>query len=118
MEKPNTIAAFIRAFHLQSKFFIALGVCVVFFAISFRLPLIFPLAQTLLVALMALTVTDLVLLFGSKGKLVAQRKTGKMLSLGDSNNLSLHVTNEMPLALKLSIYDELPISLQRRDFAI
>ncbi|MFT4779780.1 MAG: hypothetical protein ACJAU0_000652 [Flavobacteriales bacterium] len=118
MEKPNTIAAFIRAFHLQSKFFIALGVCVVFFAISFRLPLIFPLAQTLLVALMALTVTDLVLLFGSKGKLVAQRKTGKMLSLGDRNSLSLHVTNEMPLALKLSIYDELPISLQRRDFAI
>jgi len=118
MEKPNAIVAFIRSFHLHSKFFIALGVCVVFFAISFGLPLIFPLAQTLLVALLALTVTDIILLFGSKGELVAQRKTGKMLSLGDSNSLSLNVRNEMPLTLKLSIYDELPIRLQRRDFAI
>lgn len=118
MEKSNSILNFFRSLHLKSRFFLALGACVVLFAISFGLPLLFPLAQTLLVALIALTLTDVVLLFGSKGQLVAKRRTGKMLSLGDSNNLALLVRNEMPLALNLSIYDELPIKLQRRDFTI
>lgn len=118
MKFVSGILAFFKALHLQSRFFFALGALVVIFAISFALPLLFPLAQTLLVALVALTITDVVLLFGSKGQLIAQRKTGKMLSLGDDNFLSLLVRNEMPLALNLSIYDELPIKLQRRDFSI
>ncbi|MDG1062926.1 MAG: DUF58 domain-containing protein [Flavobacteriaceae bacterium] len=88
------------------------------FALSFGLPLLFPLAQTLLVGIIVATIADGVLLFNASSKITLKRRAGKMLSLGDENPLFLDVQNGYQLKMHLTIYDELPVQLQRRDFDV
>ncbi len=103
---------------MNIRFFIAMGVVVLLFALSFPFGFLLPIGKTALVILFAITVSDLVILINPKSKLIAIRKHGKLLSLGDENKISLTIKSVYSLPLKLEIYDELPIQFQERDFKI
>ena len=73
--------------------------------------------MTLFVLAVALTIVDIIQLFGKNVHLKVRRRLPKVFSLGDSNKVTLEITNESPRALSLRVIDELPIQFQKRDFS-
>ena len=73
--------------------------------------------MTLFVLAVALTIVDIIQLFGKNVKLKVRRRLPKVFSLGDPNKVTLEITNESPRDLSLRVIDELPIQFQKRDFS-
>ncbi len=108
----------IKNIYLTNRFFWSFGSLVLLFCLSFALPFLFPVAQTLLVLGLIITLLDSSLLFNNKVSVSCQRKLPKLLSLGDVNKITLQVENPSNLALKATIIEELPAQFQKRDFEI
>lgn len=89
----------------------------VLFVASHFVPALVTLARTLLVALLALTVLDLVLLYRTRDGIHATRKTPQRLSNGDDNPLGLTITNRYGIPVQATVVEELPPLLQIRDAA-
>lgn len=87
------------------------------FVLAFPLGFLFPVAMTLFVLAIALTIVDSIQLFGKSVKLKVRRRLPKVFSLGDANKVTLEITNESPRDLSLRVIDELPIQFQKRDFS-
>ncbi len=103
---------------LTGRLFVACGVIAALFAFSFVIPVLFALAQTLLIALAALLVTDCILLFNTSIQVEAQRLMASLLSLGSDNPITIHLNNRSYIPLKFRLVDELPYQLQIRDFEL
>ncbi|MCC7245698.1 MAG: DUF58 domain-containing protein [Saprospiraceae bacterium] len=104
--------------YLTNRFFQVLGAIVALFALAYPLPVLMPVAQTVLILLSTLTLTDWALLFIRKPRLTIRREAPAMLSLSDPNPVHLDVENKGNLALNLSIEEELPFQLQMRHFLL
>lgn len=104
--------------YLSRQFFIIYGGIVVLFVSSFSLSLLFPVAQTLLVLAIIITIVDISLLFGKNTRIKCRRQLPKVFSLGDANTVTLIIRNASPQKLSLTIIDELPFQFQNRDFEI
>lgn len=78
----------------------------------------FPLAQTSFVLFVGLTLTDWLILFARKPKVVCRRELNPVFSLSDPNSVKLFVENQGRFHLRLHIADELPVQFQKRDFEI
>ncbi len=107
-----------KNFFLTRRFFFAGGGVLLVFILSFSLRILFPIAQILLVAFVLATIIDGVLLYSSLIRLTARRTTPKILSLGDDQPVSLDVENRSAVPLDVTVYDELPPQLQRRDLVL
>jgi uncharacterized protein (DUF58 family) len=104
---------------LSVRFFILMGGVVALFAISYGAPALLPIAKLVLLGVFALTLADLLLLFTiRKRHLVAKRTVPQKCSLGDPNPIHLQIQNTSRVLLTYTLYDELPLQLQRRDFQI
>jgi len=77
---------FIKNTYLTNRFFWSFGTLVLLFCLSFPFSFLFPIAQTLLVVGVIITLLDTVLLFNKKVNIQCDRKLPKLLSLGDANN--------------------------------
>jgi uncharacterized protein (DUF58 family) len=104
--------------YLSERFIIAGSLIVTAFAISFAVPWIFPVAQLLILLLLAATVSDILLLFNTKRGIDAERTVPHIMSLGDRNEILLTVKNNYSINVSLTIYDEMPYQLQMRDFKL
>ncbi len=104
--------------YLTNRFFWSFGGLILLFFLSFALPFLFPVAQTLLVLGLIIALLDVSLLFNKKVRISCQRKLPKLLSLGDANKITLQVENPSNLAVKATIIEELPAQFQKRDFEI
>ena len=102
--------------YLSNRFFILIGLLILLMVIGFFIPMLFPIAQAILVLALAFVILDYLLLFNRRIAIKAIRKVPKVLSLGDQNNIQLILKNQSNIPLKLTIIDELPIQLQIRDF--
>ena len=109
---------FIRNLYLTNRFFLVFGSIAALFALSFALPWLFPVAQTAIAVAAVLTVVDSILLFLSNGILHCTRQLPKVFSLSDENPVRIELRSTFPIALHLTLIDELPIQFQRRDFAL
>ncbi len=103
--------------YLSNRFFILFGLVILTFVLAFPLGFLFPVAMTLFVLALALTIVDIIQLFGKNVKLKVRRRLPKVFSLGDPNKVTLEITNESPRALSLQVIDELPVQFQKRDFS-
>jgi uncharacterized protein (DUF58 family) len=101
---------------LPNRFFGLLGGLGLLFAASFFVRWAFPVAQTALVLAAVAVVIDAILLFGKNINLNGTRNAHKIWSLADENEVTLYVKNKSPFALHITVIDELPFQLQRRDF--
>ena len=108
----------IRNTYLTNRFFWGFGLLILLFCLSFALPFLFPVVQTLLVLAIIITLFDALLLFNKKVNIHSQRKLPKLLSLGDANKIILNLTNPSDFNLKATIIEELPVQFQKRDFNI
>jgi uncharacterized protein (DUF58 family) len=102
----------------SARFFIVASMIIVMFALSFILPWLFPIAESLLALLGSLTVADGLLLMNKKQQLQVERTVPAVMSLGDENKILLKIRNSATLNITLTIYDDLPYQLQNRDFKI
>jgi uncharacterized protein (DUF58 family) len=100
------------------RFFLAMGVCIVLFIISFFRPEVLPVAKACLLILTALTVMDYIFLFFVGKKPVANRRTADRFSNSDDNKVELQIKNEMPFTVDFEIIDELPEQFQKRDWKV
>ena len=103
---------------LTNRFFISFGLVSGLFAVSFFIPILFPIVQAILVLTLILLVVDVLLLFKNNEYIQAHRRTPKILSLGEINKIHLDISNLSQQNLSLEIIDELPVQLQKRDFKI
>jgi uncharacterized protein (DUF58 family) len=106
----------LRTLHLRRRFFLALGVLITLFAMSFVWAWLFPVSQALLVLLFGVVLAEIILLYSAKETIRVERSTSKLFSLGDENQIVLKVHNWMPFYVAIEVYDELPVQLQKRDF--
>lgn len=106
----------ISSWHLRPTFFFLGGALVVLLALGFGLPWLFPFALALLLMLCVALVVDLTLLYLVKDPCEAERKLGKMWSLGDENPVQLVVKSNYGMKMNFIVYDEIPVQLQVRDF--
>ena len=81
------------------------------FCIGFGVSFFYLIAQVALMALMAVTMLDLFMLFLNKSKVGAVRVVNTQLSLGDKNTVRIKVNSTFNIPVSLRIIDELPYQL-------
>lgn len=108
----------IKKLFVNIRWYLLMSVCAVFFLLSyFFTPLFFP-ATVFFSFIILLSFLDIVLLFGIKGKIVAERIVSQKLSLGDPNSVILKLNNQYPYSIWVNVIDELPYQFQNRKFSI
>lgn len=102
--------------HLTNRFFFLFGLVAALFALSYPLVWLLPAAKAAFFIALALTLTDIALLFLQRPRIACQRALNPVFSLGDPNTVRLHLHNKSNLQLSLTIYEELPVQFQDRHF--
>ena len=64
------------------------------------------------------TLVDYILLFFTRGALIAKRNISPRLEIGEENVVTLEFENSFPFTLKGFVIDELPAQFQKRDFQL
>ncbi|CAH0999006.1 hypothetical protein LEM8419_00299 [Neolewinella maritima] len=108
----------LSALYLGSRFFLGLAVVSTLSAIGFWYPGAFWLSTVLLGVLLLLVVYDTYLLHSAAKSLTATRQPPPVFSLGDEMQVHLSLHNAGSHDLWLTLIDELPEQLQRRDHHI
>ena len=104
--------------YLTNRVFWLFGASAAMFAVAYPFEWLFPLAQTVFVGLLALVLTDWMLLFLKKPKVICKRELNPVFSLSDPNPVKLLVKNLGNVYLNISIADEIPDQFQQRDFEL
>ena len=86
------------------------------FIFSFPFAFVTPLAWVSFLLLLSATLTDIILLYSGRLKLLGSRTTSRMMSLGDENTVTLKITNDGGFKVFVDIYDEIPYQFQLRNF--
>lgn len=105
----------LRSLYLTGRLFIALGVVVIIFIAAFIAGNFILLPKLLFAAVIAVVLTDIILLFRTRKGLKGHRFTPERLSNGDDNELRIHLENFYPFKATINVIDEIPHQFQRRD---
>lgn len=108
----------IKQIYLQKRFFLLMSGVVVCFLLSFIYEDLLILAKSFFYILLVFSLIDVLLLFVSKGQLVADRILPDKLSNGDENPIKISLKNQYLFEIRLTIIDELPFQFQKRDFSL
>lgn len=100
--------------YLWYGFAIAIGI----FVISYKVPVLLPMGQVVLMVSLLWFVLSGVLLFYKKDLITGHRTMAELLSMGDENTIKITLTNRYSIAIHVEIIDELPYQFQQRDFLI
>ncbi|HMN89503.1 MAG TPA: DUF58 domain-containing protein [Saprospiraceae bacterium] len=110
------ITTTLKQLFLTNRLFWMLGALAALFVLSFAVPPLFVIAQILLLLAIVLIVLDVWFLFNPSVQVAARRRTPKLLSLGDFNQIYLDLQNRSSILLTIQVIDELPVQFQIRDF--
>lgn len=109
---------YIGALYLSARFYLVAGLCIVFFIISFLIPVLFSFSKVFLWVFLILVLTDYLFLFVFSKAPVAKRIMADRLSNGDENRIDMQVKNNMLFTVDMEIIDELPVQFQKRDWKL
>ena len=104
----------LKTLFFNNRFFWVSGTIVILFLLSFFYPVLFEPVRMLLLVFVLLLVTDVLFLFGYRGKPVAKRRIAERMSNGDKNPVMLQVKNTYPFTINMRVIDELPVQFQSR----
>jgi uncharacterized protein (DUF58 family) len=107
----------LRKLYLNSRLFLAIGIVVIAFIVSFVLGSGILIAKILFFLLLATLLTEIILLFRTRKGLHGYRFTPEKLSNGDENEIKIRLENFYPFTVRLTIVDEIPHQFQRRDLS-
>lgn len=108
---------FFKSLYLNARLFVVLGATVALFALSFAVPLLFPIAQAVVIAISVALLADVLLLYRIGNGIAARREATEKLSNGDDNPIEIYVENFYGFSVRAAILDELPFQFQIRDFS-
>lgn len=103
---------------LLPRVYMGFGILIVLFILSFLFPVLFTITWGLAGVGFMLLLTDYLVLFRGKNKLVAQRYLPEKLSNGDDNPIEIQLTNNYNFSVNCQIIDEIPFQFQQRDFLL
>lgn len=106
---------FIRSLYLNNRLFQATGGIAVLFIFAFVFNTGEWIPKIMFLILLAIILTDLLLLFRVRTGVSGGRSCADKLSNGDENEIVIHVQNLYAFTLSLRIFDELPHQFQKRD---
>jgi uncharacterized protein (DUF58 family) len=107
---------FIRSLYLENRLFLLLSGVIILFALSFLWHSAFVVALAALLLVGLLLLADIVWLYNKQIRILVTRKTPRLLSLGDDNPIKIKLENTAPISLRITLFDELPYQIQKRDF--
>jgi uncharacterized protein (DUF58 family) len=103
---------------LTNRFFVVLAGLVVGFVAAYFEPALTPWMQGIGLAAAGVLGVDAALLTLAPGTVTAERSTPERFSNGDDNPVRVHLASTARVPLRLTVIDELPVQLQRRDFEV
>jgi uncharacterized protein (DUF58 family) len=112
------IKKYIGNLYLTTRFYLAMGLCIVLFVASFFYKPILQLPKVLLTVFLVLVFIDYLFLFIVSKSPTAKRLIADRLSNGDENKVELQIINKMPFTVRMQIIDELPVQFQKRDWQL
>lgn len=125
--KPNTytkplskpgIERFITDLFLPTRFYLAIGVCIVLFVVSFFYPPFFIVPKTMWYLILVLVGIDYIFLFFIGKPPLAKRIMAERFSNGDDNKIVVQITNSKPFETSIDVIDEIPVQFQKRDWFV
>ncbi|WP_439953508.1 DUF58 domain-containing protein [Gelidibacter salicanalis] len=109
---------FFTSFYIQPRFFYS-GLCIItLFVFSYFVPVLFGVAQLLLLVVVVLFIVDVVMVFSGKSKVNGKRVLPDKFSNGDSNQVDITINNNYPFVIDVTVIDEVPVQFQMRDFNV
>lgn len=108
----------VRNLFLAHRFFYLMAGFILLMTFSYAFPWLLPIVQTGLIVFVAFVIADVILIFNKRARVSARRETPPVFSLGDENDVYVHVENLSGLLLHVAIIDELPKQFQIRDFSL
>ncbi|MBA4145065.1 MAG: DUF58 domain-containing protein, partial [Cytophaga sp.] len=105
----------VRSLYLNNRLFWCVGVLVALFIISFIAGDFIMIPKLLFILLLALMITDLLLLFRVRKGFSGERMVPDRLSNGDENEIRIPLQNFYSFPVTLRLFDELPHQFQKRD---
>ena len=114
----NLIKKYIGDLHISTRWYLALGGCVLLFFAAFFFPVLFRIAFTLTMLIFFFTIVDYVLLFFVSGTVKAHRTMMPRFSVGEYNTVTVSLVNSLPFRVAGYLIDELPFQFQKRDFRL
>ncbi len=106
---------FLRSLYIDLRFFLALSVVIVLFALGYFWPVFLALAKAGMITLAVLLLLDLLLLYTVRDGFRSTRDMADRLSNGDPNEVRLYLRNRYPLPITATVIDEIPHQFQVRD---
>lgn len=85
-----------RNLYLSNRFFFGFGIVAVVFALAYVLPVLYLVGIGAFFTMVALSLVDILLLFGKNIQVTAVRRLPKLFSLSDDNPVALLLTNPAP----------------------
>jgi uncharacterized protein (DUF58 family) len=109
---------FFATLYLTNRFFYCLAGVAMVLALGFWLAFLFYFGLTLLLLVAGLVLYDGFLLYRRIPLPVIRRRLPRILTLGDEARIEITLRNCADQPLWITIIDELPVQLQRRDFQL
>lgn len=107
----------LQSFYIRNSFFIVGAIAATLYFISYFVPVLYQLANIILLLLLLAVALDALLLY-SKNGITAQRKVANRLSMGDDNKIELVIKNKYGFKTGMTIIDEIPVQFQVRDWNV
>lgn len=105
----------IKDLFLTNRFFYGASLLIAAMILSYPFPFLLPYAKTCCILFVVIVAIDFIWLFNKAIQIEVKRKTPSVLSLGDSNTITLSIINKSTLILDTEIIEELPEQLQIRN---
>jgi uncharacterized protein (DUF58 family) len=112
------ILRFYKSLFIGRRWYQLAVAVIVLFILSFGIPLLFTVAQLLLLFLVVVTMLDYVVLFATRPPVEVERVMADRFSNGDENAVRLVVRNRYPFPVRLRLIDEAPDQFQLRKFVL
>ncbi len=112
----NFINTYFIGLFINRRFYVVMFAFVILFVIAFYMPVLERVAVALFFTFILFCFIDYYLLFFTKRRVVAKRKTNNRFSNGDDNKIELFIRNEFRFPVRAEVIDELPPQFQIRNW--
>ena len=109
--------AFFRNLFVTERFFYIMAALTLMMMLSYAFPILLPVVKGCFPVLAVVCIADCLLLFNRRVNVSVHRDMPAVFSLGDDNQVQIHLFNRSGLKLKADVIDELPEQFQIRDFS-
>ena len=105
-----------NSFYFNKIVYYIAGSAAIVFIISYFFPSLYTIGLLILIFIAVALFIDGLILFSKRKAITASRETAERFSIGDPNRVLLHINNNYPFNVRISIIDELPVQFQDRNW--